>query len=98
MSTLDSTVIRDGNRRPIWWGVSSVDGVTLTPIQVNSTNGGLRMEIGTSTMPVMANLPVALLRDGNRVPCVAGLSNDSNNVIIPISVNPVTGAIQAQST
>jgi hypothetical protein len=95
MSTLDSTVIREGNRRPIWWGVSSVDGTTLVPIQINSSNGGVKWENGTSTMPVMSAIPTTLPRDGNRVPSLGG---SANGVIVPISVNPATGAVQVQTT
>jgi len=98
MSTQDSTVIRDGNRRPIWWGVSSVDGTTLVPIKINSSTGGFEAENGVSVMPVMSALPTTLPRDGNRIPCVGGISNDSNNTLIPLSVNPSTGAIQVQTT
>jgi hypothetical protein len=98
MTTLDLTVIRDGNRKTIWWGVSSVDGTTLVPIQINSTNGGAKWEVGVSVMPVVSALPTTLPRDGNRIPCLGGQSNDSNNVIIPVSVNPSTGAVQVQTT
>lgn len=95
MSTLDSTVIRDGNRKPILWGISSVDGVTLVPIQINSSNGGIKWEVGVSTMPVMSVLPTTLPRDGNRIPCLGG---SANGIVIPVSVNPTNGAIQAQTT
>ncbi len=97
MSTQDSTVIRDGNRKTIWWGVSSVDGVTLVPIQIYSSNGGLMVEDGVSTMPVMAAIPETLPRDGNRAAALGGQSNASN-IIIPVSVNPSTGALMIQST
>lgn len=98
MSTLDSTVIRDGNRKPIWWGISSLDGITLVPIKVNSSTGGFVSENGVSVMPVMSALPTTLPRDGNRIPCIGGVSNDANNTIIPVSVNPLSGAIQIQTT
>lgn len=97
MATYDTSVIRDGNRIPIWWGVSSTDGTTLTPIKINSSNGLPLMEIDTTVMPVMSALPSVLPRDGNRIPCLAGVSNADSTVIIPVSVNPSTGAIQAQT-
>lgn len=56
------------------------------------------VEDGTSTMPVMAILSTTIPRDGNRVTCLAGQSNDGNKTIIPVSVNPATGAIQVQTT
>lgn len=94
--TLNQTVIRDENREPIWWGVSSVDGITLVPIQVDSSTGAIKVEDGVSTMPVMSAIPTTLPRDGNRVACVAGV--DDSDIIIPISVNPDTGAVQVQTT
>lgn len=98
MSTLDSTVIRDGNRKSVWWGISSLDGLTLVPIKVNSSNGGFEAENGTSVMPVMAALPTTLPRDGNRIPCLGGVSSSGSNIIIPVSVNPSNGALQIQTT
>lgn len=98
MSTLDSTVIRDGNRKTIVWGISSVDGVSLVPIQVDSSMGGIMAEDGTSVMPIMANIPTTVPRDGNRSPALAGQSSTNANIIIPVSVSPATGAVMIQST
>lgn len=98
MPTSDSTVIRDGNRKTILWGLSSVDGTTLVPIQVDSVSGGVMAEDGVSVMPVMANLPLSIPRDGNRATALTGVSNASSNVFIPVSVNPANGALQIQST
>lgn len=95
---IDTSVIRDEQRTTIWWGVSSDDGTTLVPIQVDSATGRLAMEIGTSTMPVIAILPETLPREGNRIPCLGGQSSTDASVLIPVSVNPSTGAIQAQTT
>ena len=88
------SVIRDANRIPAWWGVSSVDGVTLVPIAVNSSTGKVKMEIGTSVMAVMSAIPTNIPREENRIPCLAGVSTDGVT-ILPVSVNPTTGAIQA---
>lgn len=97
MSAQDFSALREQNRIPIWWGISSIDGITPTPIQVNASTGKPKMEIGTSVMPVMSQLNGSLPRDGNRIPCIGGVSNTDNSVVIPISVNPTTGAIQAQT-
>lgn len=97
-SPINTSVIREQNRHAIWWGVSSTDGVTLVPIQIDSATGYLKMEIGTSTMSVMSALPTAIPREGNRIPCLAGQSSANATVFIPVSVNPATGAIQAQTT
>lgn len=93
MSAQDYTVLRDQNRVPIWWGLSSVDGVTPVPIAVSASTGQPLMEIGTSVSAVIANLKTSFPRDGNRIPCVGGQSNADSSVVIPLSVNPTTGAI-----
>lgn len=92
------SVLRDQNRDPIMWGVSSVDGVTLVPIQVDLAAGGVLIEIGTSTSASMSHLTGSLPRDENRIPCLGGQSNTDSSVILPVSVNPATGAILAQTT
>lgn len=86
--------IRDQNRRTVWLGVSSVDGLTPTPIQTGD-DGGMLMEFGVTTMPTIT-IPVTLApRDQNFVPTLAGVSSANSAVLIPISVNPATGAVQA---
>lgn len=94
---IDTSVIRDQNRQSIWWGVSSTDGTTLVPIMISSSTGKVMMEIGVSTMAVMSAVPVTMPREGNRVPCLAGQSSSNSAVVLPVSVNPATGAIQAQT-
>lgn len=89
---------RDQNHVPSWFGVSSVDGVTPTLITINSSNGGFMFEDGVSTMPVMAILPVAFPREQNHLPTIGGVSNANPSVIIPVSVNPATGAVMVQTT
>lgn len=91
------SVIRDQNRIPVWWGVSSTDGTTLVPVAVNSSTGKVKMEIGTSVMAVIASPPTTLPRDENRITCIGGQSNTDSTVILPVSVNPSTGAIMAQT-
>jgi len=98
MSAQDFSALREQNRIPIWWGISSVDGITPVPIAIDATSGKPVFEFGTSIMPVMALLDGSLPRDGNRIPCIGGVSSTDNTVVIPVSVNPVTGGIQAQTT
>lgn len=92
------SALRDQNRIPIWWGISSVDGISPVAIAVDATTGKPLMEIGTSVSAVMAHLNGSLPRDDNRIPCIGGQSNTDKTVVIPLSVNPVTGAILAQTT
>ena len=92
------SALREQNRVPIWWGLSSVDGTTPVAIAVDSATGKPVMEIGTSVSAVIVNLKVTLPRDDNRIPCIGGRSNTDSSVLIPLSVNPATGAILAQTT
>lgn len=90
--------LREQNRQPAWWGLSSVDGVTPVQILMNPTAGGMKMDIGVSVSAVIANLPTNTPRDDNRATAVAGVSKINNSVFIPVSVNPATGAVLAQTT
>ena len=92
------SVIRDQNRTPIWWGLSSVDGITLVPIQINASTGKVEMEIGTTNSATVSTQWLSLPRDENRVVCIGGASKNNSAVILPVSVNPATGAILAQTT
>lgn len=94
---ITGSVRRDENRIPTWWGLSSVDGMTLVPITVNASTGKVKMEIGTSVSAVIANLPSTMPRDENRIPCVCGVSSTDGTTLIPLSVDPSTGAILAQT-
>lgn len=97
MSSLDFTTPRDQQRTPVWWGLSSTDGVSLVPISIGA-NGRVAMDIGTSVSAVISNRPSTIPRDGNRIPAIAGIFSDGSGTICPISVNPATGAILAKST
>lgn len=93
-----TSIQRDANRVPVWCGVSSTDGVTLIPIQMDSSTGAVKVENDITTMPVMSALPTSIPRDANRVTIVAGVSSADSTLIIPVSVNPATGALQVQTT
>ncbi len=97
MTAQSFSALRDQDRVPIWWGLSSIDGTTPVAIAINSSDGKPLMEIGTSVSAVIANLPSTFPRDGNRIPCIGGQSNADSTVVIPLSVNPSTGAILAQT-
>lgn len=90
--------IRDQNFVPSWFGLSSVDGVTPTLIKINSLTGKPLMEIGTSVSAVITVGTQKALRENNFLPCLGGQSNTNPLVFIPLSVNPLTGAILAQTT
>lgn len=89
--------IRDKNRVPVWFGLSSIDGVTPTLIKINSV-GQVIIEIGTSVAGTITAGTQKALRDMNYVTCHGGQSNTNSSVFLPIAVNPSTGAILAQTT
>ena len=89
-----TSILRDQNRVPVWFGLSSVDGVSLVKINVNPSNGRAKMDIGTTVSAVIARLPLNAQRDDNFLPVLTGQSSVDSQ-IIPISVNPTTGAILA---
>lgn len=90
--------IRDQNRIPVWFGVSSVDGVTPTLVKVDSATGQVLLEIGISPSASISAGTQKALRDMNYVTTHGGQSNTNSTVFIPFSVNPLTGAILAQTT
>ena len=81
--------IKDQNRIPVMMGVSYVDGVTLVPITVHSTNGGLSVDkINTFA----GTIDVNAIRDNNHNPVLMGV-NSVDGTLIPVYVNPTNGAI-----
>ncbi len=74
---------RDGNRVPALFGVSTVDGVTPVPLEVNPSNGQLQTSGSGGTASSVA------LNDGvttTRKATVAGLTNSN-----PLAVEIVDG-------
>lgn len=81
--------IKDQNRIPVLMGVSYVDGVTLVPIKIDSTNGGVEVD-AVNTFSGTVN--TTALRDENHVPILMGV-NSVDGTQIPVYVNPTTGGI-----
>ena len=90
--------LRDDNRVPVWFGVSSVDGITPVQIQVNSSTGKVLIEDGLSVSAVITNgVPLDAIKL-NQTSCIMGQSNTNSAVYLPVSVNPATGAILIKTT
>lgn len=87
-----TNAIRDENSIPVWLGVSCVDGVTLVPIKVNSTNGGVKFD-ATTVITVTPAALRSLPRDENNIPSKGAVSTAGATLILPLFVNPATGAI-----
>ncbi len=83
---------KDQNGANCWLGVSCVDGVTLVPIMIDTAAGGVRVDDST-VISFTPNPNQALLRDENNVPVMKGVSSADPSVLLPIYVNPATGAI-----
>ena len=92
------SALKDQNRVPVWFGVSSVDGISPTLININSSTGRVLMEIGTSVSASINAATKRAIRDQNFLPVHGGVSTADSSVWLPLSVNPATGAILAQTT
>ena len=81
-------VIRDNNHVPSILALSYVDGTTLVPLKIKSSNGGIEVDrvntVSTSAMDAA--------RDGNHVPTLMGVDSVSGDPI-PLFANPTTGGI-----
>lgn len=84
---------RDGNRITTLMGVSSVDGVTPLPIQVDEITGKLRaIAVGISST-LATDQPAK--RDGNSVIGMLGVSTDGITPI-PFSVDESNNGLRIQ--
>lgn len=80
---------RDDNSVPAWLGISSVDGVTPVPIQINAVTGGMKID----TMTTISFSPIDVAgRDENTAESVLAQNETADN-ILPVYVNPATGAV-----
>ena len=81
--------IKDQNHIPVMLGVSYVDGTTLVPIQIDSSNNGIVVDrVNTFSGTINTNA----LRDSNHVPVLMA-ENSVDGTLIPVYVNPTTGGI-----
>ena len=80
---------RDDNGVPAWLGLSSVDGVTPVPIQIDSVTGGMKID----TMSTISFSPIDVAgRDQNNVETVLA-QTEGDTTVLPIYVNPATGGV-----
>ena len=81
--------IKDQNRIPVMLGVSYVDGTTLVPIQIDSSNNGIVVDrVNTFSGTINTNA----IKDENRNNVLMG-TNSVDGTLIPVYVNPTTGGI-----
>ena len=69
--------------------VSYVDGVTLVPIVINASNGGLKYD---TTNTFSGTINTNAIRDENHGPVLMGV-NSVDGTTMPVYADPVTGAI-----
>jgi len=67
-------------------GVSTVDGVTATPFEVNPVTGNMTVE-PFSNPGRAVTVGTRITRDNNNVPVMCGTRSD-NGELIPIHVTP----------
>jgi|TARA_R100000789_G_C3003463_1_gene149475 hypothetical protein len=88
-----TNVIRDNNHIPSILALSYVDGTTLVPIKIDSSNGGIEIDISNN----VSTAAMDAARDGNHVPTLMGVDSVSGNPI-PIFADPTTGSILVDIT
>jgi hypothetical protein len=80
--------IRDNNHIPVLLGLSYVDGTTLVPIVINSSNSGINIDRVNTVSTAAMNAA----RDGNHRATLMAVDSVSGNPI-PVFANPSTGGI-----
>ena len=85
---------RDANRVPTMMGVSSVDGVTPLPIQVDVITGKLLAKAEGISSSLAPEEPAK--RDANRVPGILGTSSTDGTTPIPLSVDENDNGLRIQ--
>lgn len=85
-------VVRDQNYVPVLMGVSSSDGITPVPIQIDPVSGRVLVNItiiASETPTVVTRIP----RDNNFVPVLAGASTSDGITVLPIHISASTGGV-----
>jgi len=84
--------IHDENRIKVWLAASYLDGTTPVPIQIDNSNGGVKIDtthtLGFTPTPIDP-------RDANHSPFVLCYGDDGN--VYPLFADPSTGAILMNS-
>ena len=80
--------IRDENSITSMLALSFVDGVTVVPIQIDSTNGGVMVD----TVNTVSTAAMNAARDENDVTTLMAVDSVSGDPI-PVFADPATGAI-----
>lgn len=85
---------KDDNGYPTMIGISCVDGVTPVRIKRNASNGGLLVD---STTVISVTPAYTTQVDDNDTPVSKAVSSTNSNAILPLYVNPATGAVLIES-
>ena len=80
--------IQDNNHVPTALALSYVDGTTLVPIKIDSSNGGVEVDESNNVSTAAMNAA----RDGNHRTTLMAVDSVSGNPI-PVFANPATGGI-----
>lgn len=80
--------IRDNNHIPVLLGLSYVDGTTLVPIVINSSNSGINIDRVNTVSTAAMNAA----RDENHRATLMAVDSVSGNPI-PVFADPSTGGI-----
>lgn len=88
-----ATAQKDDNGYPCWTGISCVDGITPIRIKFDDVSGG--MLIDTTTVISVVPSSTFPKTDANDQPILKGVSSSNGNTVLPVYVNPTTGAVLA---
>ena len=88
-----TNAIHDNNRIPTLLALSYVDGTTLVPIKVNSSNNGIEVDRVNTVSTAAQNA----VRDGNHRATLMAVDSVTGDPI-PVFANPTTGGILVGST
>lgn len=76
--------LRDDNRITQMMGISSVDGVTPTPVVIDSVTNRVNLkQESLAPVPNVTNRGLAA-RDGNRVPSMIGTSSADDGTLVVV--------------
>ena len=83
-----TNAIKDQNHVPSLLALSYIDGTTLVPIKIDSSNGGIEID----RINTVSTAAMNAARDGNHRATLMGVDSVSGDPI-PVFADPVMGAI-----
>lgn len=86
---------RDENKVVTMLGVSSADGVTPIPVQIDSVTGRVLLNLSASGVHGAVSQNNLAKRDGNRKTTMMGTSSDDDGTLVPVVVEGANLRVKA---